>query len=84
MRCTSLFAGVLALLIPAAAAHGQAIIAQTSGLPNPGQVITFGANLYPNFTPVTTEFPGITLTHAAYFTTGTYINLSGGFLTNDF
>jgi hypothetical protein len=62
----------------------QAIIAQTSGLPNPDRVITFGANVLPNFTPVSTDFPGITVTHASYFTTGVSNNLVGGFLTNNF
>jgi hypothetical protein len=59
----------------------QAIIAQSSGLPNPGQVIDFGANVLPNFTPVTTQFAGITVNTASYFTTGTSVNLVGGFLT---
>jgi hypothetical protein len=67
-------------LVPHAAA--QAIIAQTSGLANPGHVIDFGANLFPNFTPVTTQFPGITVSHASYYTTGMINNLVGGFLTN--
>jgi hypothetical protein len=62
----------------------QPIIAQPSGLVSPGQVIDFGANLFPNFTPVSTEFPGITVTHSRYFTTGVSNNLVGGFLTNDF
>ena len=59
----------------------QAIIAQSSGLPNPAQVIDFGANVLPNFTPVTTQFPGITVSGASYFTTGVSNNLVGGFLT---
>lgn len=62
----------------------QSIIAQTQGLTNPQHVIDFGANLYPNFTPITNQFAGITVTHARYFTTGTVVNLVGGFLTNDF
>lgn len=67
----------------AGGAAAQAIIAQTSGLANPDRVIDFGANVLPNFTPVSTEFPGITVTHASYFTTGTSNNLVGGFLTNN-
>lgn len=62
----------------------QPIIAQTSGLANPDRVIDFGANLLPNFTPITTQIPGITITHASYFTTGVSNNLVGGFLTNNF
>jgi hypothetical protein len=38
----------------------------------------------PNFTPVSTQFPGLTIAHAAYFTTSVSNNLVGGFLTNDF
>ncbi|MEO6594832.1 MAG: hypothetical protein ABIP94_08780 [Planctomycetota bacterium] len=66
------------------AAAAQAIIAQNSGLANPGQVIDFGANVLPNFAPVTNQFPFITVSHASYFTTGMSNNLVGGFLTNDF
>jgi hypothetical protein len=83
MRRTAVFTAVLSVLLPAAS-FAQAIIAQPFGLASPQHVIDFGANLYPNFTPVTTEFAGITLTHTKYFTTGTYVNLAGGFLTNDF
>ncbi len=75
---------VFAALCLASGTSAQAIIAQLSGLPNPDRVITFGANLFPNFTPVSTEFPGITITHARYFTTGVSNNLVGGFLTNNF
>ena len=62
----------------------QAIIAQNQGLTNPQHTIDFGANLYPNFTPITNQFAGITVTHARYFTTGMVVNMVGGFLTNDF
>lgn len=79
MRTT--FVTATLLLVPALRA--QPIIAQTSGLASPDAVIDFGANLFPNFTPVSTEFPGVTVTHARYFTTGTVNNLVGGFLTND-
>src|SRR5205814_10623611 len=79
---------ILAVVLLAASflvshATAQAIIAQTSGLANPGRVIDFGANLFPNFTPVSTQFPGITITHARYYTTGVSNNLVGGFITND-
>src|SRR5690606_19557465 len=73
----------LAISISAGSASAQPIIAQLSGLANPGQVIDFGANLFPNFTPVSTEFTGLTVTHSRYFTTGSINNLVGGFLTND-
>ena len=82
MRRTALFAAVLSVLLQAPS-YAQAIIAQPSGLASPQHVIDFGANLYPNFTPVTTQFAGITLTHTRYFTTGVSNNLVGGFLTND-
>ncbi|HEU4419862.1 MAG TPA: hypothetical protein VFT55_13100, partial [Planctomycetota bacterium] len=61
---------VLTALCSLSTAPAQAIIAQSSGLANPGQVIDFGANLFPNWTPITNQFGGITVTHAAYFTTG--------------
>jgi hypothetical protein len=72
------------LTLALAPARAQAIIAQNSGITNPDHVIDFGANLFPNFTPVSTQFAGITITHARYFTTGVSNNLVGGFLTNDF
>jgi hypothetical protein len=74
----SLLALSLLSLSPLAA---QAIIAQSSGLPNPAQVVDFGVNVLPNFAPVTTQFPGITVNTAGYFTTGVSNNLVGGFLT---
>ncbi|MFY9344410.1 MAG: hypothetical protein WAT39_18095 [Planctomycetota bacterium] len=79
-----LAAALVAALVPTAGLRAQAIIAQLSGLASPSQVIDFGANLFPNFTPVSTQFAGIALTHASYFTTGVSNNLVGGFLTNDF
>ncbi len=85
MRRTALPACFTTLaLLSLAAAPGQRIIAQATGLANPAQVIDFGANLLPNFTPITTQIPGLTITHASYFTTGVSNNLIGGFLTNDF
>ena len=83
MRIQSLLAALFIAAAPAVL-HAQAIIAQSSGLPNPAHVIDFGANVLPNFTPVSNQFPGITVTHASYFTTGTSNNLMGGFLTNNF
>jgi len=74
---------VLSLFCCLGDATAQAIIAQSSGLSSPAQVIDFGANLFPNFTPVSTQFAGITITHARYYTTGVVNNLVGGFLTND-
>lgn len=65
-------------------AGAQAVIAQPAGLANPAQVIDFGANVLPNFTPVSTQFAGLVITHASYFTTGVSNNLVGGFLTNNF
>lgn len=78
------FVPAITTLVLATSANAQAIIAQLSGLPNPDRVITFGANLFPNLTAITTQFPGITVTHANYFTTSVSNNLFGGFLTNDF
>jgi hypothetical protein len=83
MRCKSLFAAVFVLLAPVASVHAQAIIAQSSGLTSPDHLIDFGANLFPNFTNITNQFAGINVTHASYFTTGSFNNLVGGFLTNN-
>ena len=83
MRLARSFLALVVILVPVTSLDAQAIIAQSSGLANPGHVIDFGANLFPNFTPVTTEFPGITIVHARYFTTGVSNNLIGGFLTNN-
>lgn len=78
-----LVCSLLATLGVAAFLPAQAIVAATSGLTNPTRVIDFGANVLANFAPVTNQFAGITVTHAAYFTTGFSNNLVGGFLTND-
>lgn len=72
-----------ALTVFAAPIAAQQIIAQSEGIVNPSRVIDFGANVLPNFTPVSTQFAGVTITHASYFTTGTVNHLAGGFLTND-
>ena len=77
-------ATVLASLWLAAGAPAQAIIAQSSGLANPTDVIDFGVNLYPNNTPITSQFVGVTVTHSRYFTVASANNIVGGFLTYDF
>lgn len=74
---------IVASLFLCAAAAAQPIIAQMSGLPNPDRVVDFGANLFPNFTPITNQFSGLRIGHCAYFTTGSVNNLVGGFLTKD-
>lgn len=79
----SLFA-FLTIIGSSSTLAAQPIIAQSSGLASPQRIIDFGANLLPNFTPITTQIPGITIAHASYFTTGTSNNLVGGFLTNNF
>ena len=84
MRAPRTLATIVALAVPAASLAAQPLIAQMSGLTSPGHVIDFGANLYPNLTVITTQFAGITVTHARYYTTGNFLHLSGGFLTNDF
>jgi hypothetical protein len=84
MNRKCLTAALAMLLVFAPVVSAQAVIAQPTGLANPNQTITFGANLYTNFSTITNQFPGITVTHAAYFTTGVSNNLVGGFLTNNF
>lgn len=75
---------LLLIVAPATTASAGQIIAQLNGLTGTDHLIDFGANLYPNFTDITTEFPGITCSHTRYFTTGSVNNMVGGFLTNDF
>jgi len=84
MHAIPLLATVLIFVAAPASLQAQAIIAQPSGLVSPDHLIDFGANLYPNFTPISTEFPPLTITHGRYYTTGTVNNLVGGFITNDF
>jgi hypothetical protein len=79
-----LAAPLFALLVPLAASAAQAIVAQPSGLSSPGRVVDFGSGQFANGTPITTQFAGLTIAHASYFTTGASNNLAGGFLTNDF
>lgn len=74
---------LVGLLLASAPVSAQAIIAQNSGLANPTQVFDFGAGVLPNFAPVSTQFAGLTIANAAYFTTGYSNNLVGGFLTRD-
>jgi hypothetical protein len=70
-----------ALLAPASA---QAIIAQPWGLQLPARMLDFGAGLLPDGTPTTTQFPGVTFTHASYFTAPAPNNhVVGGYLAND-
>jgi hypothetical protein len=72
------------VLLAGTVARSQAIIAGNLGIPEPARVIDFGANLLPNFAPVTTQFPGLTVTNASYFTiNGSSNGLVGGFLTKD-
>jgi hypothetical protein len=75
---------VLASLLVAAGAPAQVIRAQATGLVSPQHVVDFGSGVLPNFTVVTTQFPGLTISHASYFTTGSINGLSGGFLTNNY
>ena len=44
------------------------IIAEYSGLAGTDRYVDFGADLFPNFTPVSNEFEGITVNPARYFT----------------
>jgi hypothetical protein len=75
-------ASLLAVALPIATADCQHIIAQPAGLASPARVVDFGASLFPNWTPITTQFAGLSIAHARYFTNN-YNNLVGGFLTND-
>ena len=83
MRITPLAAPLALILASTTASAGQ-IIAQMNGLSGTDHVTDFGADLYPNFTNITTEFPGLTFSHTRYYTTSSVNNMVGGFLTNDF
>jgi len=75
---------VLTLATATTTAHAGQIIAANNGLSGTDHLIDFGANLFPNFTDITTQFPGAIFSHTRYFTTGAVNNMVGGFLTNDF
>jgi len=80
LLATSLFA----LVAPLASTSAQAVVAQFAGLEFPARVIDFGANLYPDGTPLSTQFAGLAITHASYFTSAApNNNVAGGFLGND-
>ena len=79
-----LASSLFALVAPLASTCAQAIVAQPSGLDFPGRVIDFGANLFPDGTPLSTQFGGLVITHASYFTAAApNNNVAGGFLGND-
>lgn len=81
-----LLAPAVALFVPLALASAQQqVIAQPWGLSMPARLIDFGAGLLPDATPVSAQFPGVTFTHASYFTApAPNNNVAGGFLRNDF
>ena len=79
-----MYLAVLACLMSPMAANADPMVAELSGLSGTDEFIDFGANLFPNLTPITNEFSGITIQHARYFTTGSVNNIVGGFITNDF
>ena len=81
----------LSFALVIATAPAQAIVASTTGIPDPARVVDFGANVLPNFAAVTNQFlPAVLVTNASYFTTtsspvvpgsGVPVGLGGGFLT---
>jgi len=74
---------LLALAVPLVSVAAQAIVAQPAGLQFPARVIDFGVGLFPDGTPLSTEFAGLLISHASYFTTSTpNNNVAGGFLAN--
>jgi hypothetical protein len=75
---------VLAAAVLLAPVAAQAIIAAPAGLSFPARLIDFGAGLFPDGTPLSTEFAGLSIEHASYFTAPTAINhVEGGHLGND-
>src|SRR5262245_27420364 len=83
MHRKSLLACLVVLTVPTLTARGQAVIEATSGLASPDHLVDFGASLYPNWTTINTQFTGVSFTKTAFFTTGSFNNLNGGFLTNE-
>jgi hypothetical protein len=80
-----LLATAVAFLAPLAPAFAQALIAQPWGLQLPARLIDFGAGMFPDATPISMQFPGVTFSHASYFTAAApNNNVAGGFLANDF
>ena len=72
----------LSFALVIATAPAQAIVASTTGIPDPARVVDFGANVLPNFAVVTNQFPDVTVTNASYFTIGgSSLGITGGFLT---
>jgi hypothetical protein len=77
-------ASLLALAAPLAPVSAQAIIAQPSGLEFPARMLDFGAGLFPDGTALSTQFAGLMISHASYFTTASPVNnVAGGHLAND-
>lgn len=74
----------VAFVVPFAPASAQAIIAQPWGLQLPTRLIDFGTGMFPDGTPISTQFAGVTFTHASYFTAAApNNNVVGGFLANN-
>lgn len=78
-----LAACLFALVAASALASAQAIVAQSSGLATPARLVDFGAGLFPDATPLSTQFAGLTIAHASYFTRSASNNVEGGFLANN-
>jgi hypothetical protein len=76
MQLRSAFVLFAALFVGTPALRAQAIVAQSAGLSNPDQVIDFGANVLPNFTPVTNQFAGITVSHASQWVDSKFRRIS--------
>jgi hypothetical protein len=82
-----LFATTLVALVSslAPASAQSTIIAQSWGIQLPTRFIDFGSFTYSDGTVITTQYPGVTFSHAAYFTAAApNNNVAGGFLGNDY
>ncbi|HZN41783.1 MAG TPA: hypothetical protein VFD82_23465 [Planctomycetota bacterium] len=83
MRLLATLVAFATTLAPASAQ--QQIIAQPWGLQLPARLIDFGAGMFPDATPVSSQFAGVTFSHASYFTApAPNNNVVGGYLRNDF
>ena len=75
---------LVTVVAPLAAASAQSLIANPWGLQPAARTIDFGSGMFPDGTAVSTQFAGVSISHAAYFTSAApNNNVVGGYLGND-
>jgi hypothetical protein len=81
MRLAAPFVVLVAAL---AAAPAQAFVAQLYNLNPSARLVDFGAGLFPDGTPITSQFAGVTFTNASYVTAAApNNNVVGGHIVKD-